>query len=52
MIELNEADAKAFKRRADVYLKLGKYIQALHDLERAMFLDPTVECCKSSYEHY
>ena len=51
-IEMNEADGEAYRKRADVYLKNGKYIQALHDIEKAMLLDPKMECCKSSYEHY
>lgn len=40
LISHNESNALAFRKRADVYLKNGKYIQALHDIERAMLLDP------------
>ncbi|CAD8090119.1 unnamed protein product [Paramecium primaurelia] len=51
-IEKNEADSDAFKKRSNLYLKNGKYIQALHDIEKAMLLDSSMPCCKSSYEHY
>lgn len=51
-LESNQQDAMAFRMRAECRLKLGKYIQALHDMEQAMLLDPSMECCKSSEEHY
>ncbi|CAD8109701.1 unnamed protein product [Paramecium sonneborni] len=51
-LQQNKSDSEAFKKRSNIYLKNGKYIQALHDIESAMLLDSSMPCCKSSYEHY
>lgn len=41
-----------FMLRAEIYLRQNKYIEALHDIDEAVLLDPKIECPKSSKEHY
>ena len=31
---------------------MGKYIEALHDMELAMIIDPSMPATKSSNQHY
>ncbi|KAM3138278.1 hypothetical protein pb186bvf_009554 [Paramecium bursaria] len=52
LISKDETQAEYFEVKAKIFMKTGRYIQALGLMEKAMYKNPELPCCKSSYEHY